>query len=142
MWKTYTMVINQYNKLYSKKHGDTFLPINPRTLHSIKSHWNAKLQPCINKFASLVVLNRPKLGQVQDDKQMDLYWGECVVFTQRGQRRTNICPKQWTFTSSPTYGGGISLNSKNMLGPVIIALARNQRIRRADRDLTETRPRR
>ena len=87
MWKTYTVVINQSNKLYSKKHGNTFLPINPRTLHSIKSHWNAKLQPCINKFASLVALNMSKSGQVQDDKQMDLYWGEmCRLYAERAAK--------------------------------------------------------
>ena len=104
VWKTYTVLVNQYNKLYSETNAETFVPINLRILHSIKSHWNYKLHPCINKFASLVALNGPKSGQVQDDKQMVLYWGECVVFTQKGQGRTKVCQKQWTITSSPTCG--------------------------------------
>ena len=84
VWKTYTVLVNQYNTLYKKKNVD-FVKLNQRTLASIKSHWNSKLQPCINKFASLVASNRPKSGQVEDDKQMDLYWREMRrLFAQEG----------------------------------------------------------
>ena len=76
VWKTYSVLLKQYNILYSKKQPDKFRPFNSRTKASVKNQWNGKIQPCINKFASLVATNQPKSGYVEDDAWMDLYWGE------------------------------------------------------------------
>jgi len=91
VWKTYSVLLKQYNILYSKKQPDKFRPFNSRTKASVKNQWNGKIQPCINKFASLVATNQPKSGYVEDDARMDLYWGEMrQLYAERAEKHKSL----------------------------------------------------
>ena len=56
------------NKLYKEKMPNDFAPLSEQSMISVKSQWNSKIQPCINKFAAICATYQPKSGQLEDDK--------------------------------------------------------------------------
>ena len=93
VWKVYVIFVEKYNKLYSEKMPDDFARISDRTECSVKSQWNTKIQPCINKFAAICATYPPKSGQLEDDKLMDLYYREVKKTYEERAEKNKALPK-------------------------------------------------
>jgi hypothetical protein len=76
----WTRVHIQYNKNIAKankiREDDPTWRVLPsdRPKGSLKSQWYTRLQPSVQKFASIVDKTPPASGHVRDDPEMDLYW--------------------------------------------------------------------
>ena len=75
--ESFNSMVEMYNSTRAK--SEYFVPQLNRTASALKSQWNARMQPAINKFAAIVEQVPPASGEQKDDAHMNLYYARIKV---------------------------------------------------------------